>query len=60
MEEEAADEQQLDKCGRARCNCRIGSCNELNSSDHDDDDDDDDESSSVPKIGREMAEILQV
>jgi hypothetical protein len=57
MEEEAADEQQLDKCGRARCNCRIGSCNELNSSDHDDDDDD--ESSSVPKIGRETAEILQ-
>ncbi|CAK9259168.1 unnamed protein product [Sphagnum jensenii] len=56
MEEEAADEQQLDKCGRARCNCRIGSCNELNSSDHDDDDD---ESSSVPKLGREMAENLQ-
>jgi len=52
-EEEGADELLVGKCGRARCNCGIGSCSATNSHGEDENDD------PVPKLGGEMREIFQ-
>ncbi len=53
-DEEGADERLVGKCGRARCNCGIGSCSATNSHGEDENDD------PVPKPGGEMREIFQV
>ncbi len=53
-DEEGADELLVGKCGRARCNCGIGSCSAANSHGEDENDD------PVPKLGGEMREIFQV
>lgn len=53
-DEEGADELLVGKCGRARCNCGIGSCSAANSHGEDENDD------PGPKLGGEMREIFQV